>query len=149
MVLLAMRMVADVTETHNVIPSLELKTCMTNKSLSFYSLLWLQKLWESHRILTKTEPCWRCNFFLTFYTEIWSDTRNYFRISTGVIYQIADKLVNIKNNYLIIIFQHFVVLFINALLHKIELQAVYSVVQIANPHHNTAMKASINIWLQY
>jgi len=29
MVLLAVRMVADVTETRNVIPSLELKTCMT------------------------------------------------------------------------------------------------------------------------
>jgi len=27
---LAMRMVADVTETRNVIPSLEFKTCMTN-----------------------------------------------------------------------------------------------------------------------
>jgi len=29
---LAMRMVADVTETRNVIPSLEFKTCMTMKS---------------------------------------------------------------------------------------------------------------------
>jgi len=29
MVLLAVRMVADVTETRNVIPSLEFKTCMT------------------------------------------------------------------------------------------------------------------------
>jgi len=32
MVLLAVRMVADVTETRNVIPSLEFKTCMTIKS---------------------------------------------------------------------------------------------------------------------
>jgi len=32
MVLLALRMVADVTETRNVIPSLELKTCMIIKS---------------------------------------------------------------------------------------------------------------------
>jgi len=31
-VLLAVRMVADVTETRNVIPSLEFKTCMTTKS---------------------------------------------------------------------------------------------------------------------
>jgi len=29
---LAVRMVADVTETRNVIPSLEFKTCMTSKS---------------------------------------------------------------------------------------------------------------------
>jgi len=35
MVLLALRMVADVTETHNVIPSLEFKTCMTIKSQVF------------------------------------------------------------------------------------------------------------------
>jgi len=35
MVLLAMRMVADVTETCNVIPSLEFKTCMTIKSYVF------------------------------------------------------------------------------------------------------------------
>jgi len=33
MVLLAVKMVADVTETHNVIPSLEFKTCMTIKWL--------------------------------------------------------------------------------------------------------------------
>jgi len=32
MVLLAVRMVADVTETRNIIPSLEFKTCMTIKS---------------------------------------------------------------------------------------------------------------------
>jgi len=32
MILLAVRMVADVTETCNVIPSLEFKTCMTTKS---------------------------------------------------------------------------------------------------------------------
>jgi len=32
MVLLAVRMVADVTETRNVIPSLDFKTCMTIKS---------------------------------------------------------------------------------------------------------------------
>jgi len=32
MVLLTVRMVADVTETRNVIPSLEFKTCMTIKS---------------------------------------------------------------------------------------------------------------------
>jgi len=32
MVLLAVRMVADVTETRNVIHSLEFKTCMTIKS---------------------------------------------------------------------------------------------------------------------
>jgi len=32
MVLLAVRMVAHVTETRNVIPSLEFKTCMTIKS---------------------------------------------------------------------------------------------------------------------
>jgi len=32
MVLLAVRMVADVIETHNVIPSLKFKTCMTIKS---------------------------------------------------------------------------------------------------------------------
>jgi len=32
MVLLAVRMVADVTETRNVIPSLEFKICMTIKS---------------------------------------------------------------------------------------------------------------------
>jgi len=32
MVLLAVRMVADVIETCNVIPSLEFKTCMTIKS---------------------------------------------------------------------------------------------------------------------
>jgi len=31
-------MVADVTETRNVIPSLEFKTCMTIKSLLFYCL---------------------------------------------------------------------------------------------------------------
>jgi len=35
MFLLAVRMVADVTETRNVIPSLEFKTCMTIKSLVF------------------------------------------------------------------------------------------------------------------
>jgi len=35
-VLLAVRMVADVTETRNVIPSLDFKTCMTIKVLSFY-----------------------------------------------------------------------------------------------------------------
>jgi len=35
MVLLAVRMVADVTETRNVIPSLELETCMTIKSWVF------------------------------------------------------------------------------------------------------------------
>jgi len=34
-VLLAVTMIADVTETRNVNPSLEFKTCMTNKSLSF------------------------------------------------------------------------------------------------------------------
>jgi len=31
---LAVRMVADVTETRNVIPSLEVKTCMTIKNLN-------------------------------------------------------------------------------------------------------------------
>jgi len=36
MVLLAVTMVADVTETRNTIPSLGFKTCMTIKSLSFY-----------------------------------------------------------------------------------------------------------------
>jgi len=35
MVLLAVRMVADVTETRIVIPSLEFKTCMTIKSYAF------------------------------------------------------------------------------------------------------------------
>jgi len=35
MVLLAVRMVADVTETRNVIPSLEFKTSMTIKSQVF------------------------------------------------------------------------------------------------------------------
>jgi len=35
-------MVADVTETRNVIPSLEFKTCMTIKS--FFALLCLVKL---------------------------------------------------------------------------------------------------------
>jgi len=35
MVLLAVRMVADMTETRNVIPSLEFKTYMTIKSLVF------------------------------------------------------------------------------------------------------------------
>jgi len=35
-VLLAVRMVANVTETRNVIPSLGFKTCVTIKSLSFY-----------------------------------------------------------------------------------------------------------------
>jgi len=34
---LAVRMVADVTETHNVIPSLEFKTCMTIKFLLFWN----------------------------------------------------------------------------------------------------------------
>jgi len=36
MVLLAVRMVADVIETRNIIPSLEFKTCMTIKSEVFY-----------------------------------------------------------------------------------------------------------------
>jgi len=35
MVLLAVRMIADVTETRNVIPSLEFKTCMIIKSKVF------------------------------------------------------------------------------------------------------------------
>jgi len=35
MVLLAVKMVADVTETRNVIPNLEFKTCMTIKSKVF------------------------------------------------------------------------------------------------------------------
>jgi len=40
MVLLAVRMVADVTETLNVIPSLDFKTCMTIKSYisMFYAI---------------------------------------------------------------------------------------------------------------
>jgi len=36
MVLLAMRMIAGVTETRNIIPSLEFKTCMTIKSGYFF-----------------------------------------------------------------------------------------------------------------
>jgi len=36
---LAVRMVADVTETRNVIPSLEFKTCMTPLSLKLFQLL--------------------------------------------------------------------------------------------------------------
>jgi len=36
MVLLAVRMVADATETRNVIPSLGFTTCMTIKSLFFF-----------------------------------------------------------------------------------------------------------------
>jgi len=32
-------MVADVTETRNVIPSLEFKTCMTIKFLSFHCII--------------------------------------------------------------------------------------------------------------
>jgi len=39
MVLLAMTMIADVTETRNVIPSLEFKTCMTIKSQNVYTVL--------------------------------------------------------------------------------------------------------------
>jgi len=35
---LAVRMVADVTETRNVIPSLEFKTCMTIKSYDLSSI---------------------------------------------------------------------------------------------------------------
>jgi len=45
MVLLAVRMVADVTETRNVIPvipSLEFKTCLTIKSYVFTAKLVLQ-----------------------------------------------------------------------------------------------------------
>jgi len=46
-----MRMVADVTETCNVIPSLEFKTCMTNKSKVFtvLSLFEFEFLVHAHK----------------------------------------------------------------------------------------------------
>jgi len=46
MVLLAVKMAADVTETRNVVPSLEFKTCMTEfKVLSLYEIS-LTKCWN-------------------------------------------------------------------------------------------------------
>jgi len=40
---LAVRMVADVTETRNIIPSLEFKTCMTNMETAFLKIIYF---WE-------------------------------------------------------------------------------------------------------
>jgi len=48
-----MRMVADVTETHNVIPSLEFKTWTTKKCFSFYCFepFWILMIFYTHILL--------------------------------------------------------------------------------------------------
>jgi len=53
---LAMRMVADVTETRNVISSLEFKTCMTLKSLKFLHLMLFPTLGPSSLPVLVAQP---------------------------------------------------------------------------------------------
>jgi len=56
MVLLAVRMVADVTETRDVIPSLEFKTCMTIKlKFLLFDLLIVFKLRKIRQMPVLTE----------------------------------------------------------------------------------------------
>jgi len=54
MVLLAVRMVADVTKTRNVIPSLEFKTSMTNKSQIWNCFLYIDRKNNSNQTYLST-----------------------------------------------------------------------------------------------